>query len=50
MRHNEQSLQIITAQDAEIKRLSKPLALSLTFSVAATIGIIVILALLFVRA
>jgi len=50
MRQNEQLLQFITAQDAEIKRLSKLLALSLAFSVATTIGIIVILALLFVRA
>jgi len=50
IRQNEQLLQIITTQDAEIKRLSKLLTISLTFSVAATTGIIVILALLFVRA
>ena len=50
MRQNEQLLRIITAQDAEIKRLSKLLAFSLAFSVAATLGIIIILALLFVRA
>jgi len=50
MRQNERLLRIITAQDAEIKRLSKLLTFSLAFSVAATIGIIIILALLFVRA
>jgi gas vesicle protein len=49
IRQNEQLLQIIAAQDAEIKRLSKLLTFCLISSIFATTGIF-ILTLLFIRA
>ncbi len=50
IRQNEQLLQIVTDQDAEIKRLSKLLTFCLIFSIVATTTGIVILTLLFIRA